>query len=221
MEPARRTFIPAAGRQWALPLYDPLVKLIGVERARRSVIEQAAVAGGHRVLDVGCGTGSLAVELGRLRPSAELVGLDPDPGALEQARRKAQRAGVVVRFDQGFADALPYPDASFDLVLSSFVYHHLDGDGKAGMLREARRVLKPGGSLHLLDAAGPGSGGEGLIGRWVRSRPLLRDNAEDRILARMREAGLEDPRRSAGGSVAFGLVAFSCFRGTVPARSAR
>jgi len=211
MEAARRTFIPAAGRRWTLPLYDPLVKLIGAERVRRTFIEQAAISGGHRVLDVGCGTGSLEVALGRLWPSAELVGLDPDPEALERARRKAKCAGVGVRFDQGFADALPYSDRSFDRVVSSFMFHHLGGDEKGGMLREARRVLKAGGSLHLLDFTGPGSGSDGPVARWVQSRRPLLDNAEDRILTRMREAGFQNPRRIGGGRVVFGLVPYSCF----------
>lgn len=221
MEAARRTFIPAAGRQWSLPLYDPLVKLIGGERARRRFMEQAEIRGGQRVLDVGCGTGSLMVAAGRLGPSAELVGIDPDPTALERARRKARRAGARVQFDQGFADALPYRDASFDRVLSSFMFHHLRGTEKVEMLREARRVLKPGGSLHLLDFAGPGPGNQGPIARWVRSRPLLLDNAEDRIVTLMRQAGFEDPRRSGGGSVAFGLLAYSCFQGTSPVAEVR
>ncbi len=130
---------------------------------------------------------------------------------LEVLRRKAKCAGVGVRFDQGFADTLPYPDRSFDRVVSSFMFHHLGGDEKAGMLREARRVLKAGGSLHLLDFAGPGSGSDGPVARWVQSRRPLLDNAEDRTVTRMREAGFPNPRRIGSGRVVFGLVPYSCF----------
>lgn len=221
MEQAGRTFIPAAGRDWRLPLYDPIVKLIGADAARQRLIEGAAIVDGHRVLDMGCGTGSLALAIGRLHPAVHLVGLDPDPKALARAARKAAAADVNVRFDQGFADALPYGEGTFDRVLSSFVFHHLGGDEKAGMLREARRVLKPGGSLHLLDFAGPDAGARWFGGRWLQSRYLLADNTEERVVARMREAGFEDACRSAGGRTTFGLIAYRCYRGTVLAEGVR
>jgi ubiquinone/menaquinone biosynthesis C-methylase UbiE len=86
-----------------------------------------------------------------------VVGLDPDPKALAIAKRKAQRAGLAIQLDQGFSDGLPYPDASFDRVFSSLMFHHLKAEEKAATLREVRRVLRPGGSLHLLDF-GPPSG---------------------------------------------------------------
>ena len=221
MAAAHRSFIPAAGRHWRLPLYDPFVRLVGGERARRALIEQAQVRAGHRVLDVGCGTGSLEVALARLEPGAELAGLDPDPDALERAVRKARRAGVAASFDRGFADALPYPDASFDRVLSSFMFHHLPGPEKAAMLREARRVLRAGGALHMLDFAGPGSGRRGPIASWLASRPLLADNAEARILALLREAGFAGAQRTGVGTIAFGLVPFACFRAMAPGEEVR
>src|SRR5512143_258212 len=169
MEEARRTFIPAAGRDWCLPLYDPLVRLTGVDEARRVLVERAALRSGQAALDVGCGTGSLALLVKRLHPGVEVVAVDPDPKALERARAKAARVGAALRLDRAFAGELPYPDASFDRVLSSFVFHHLQGDEKARMLSEARRVLRPGGSLHLLDVAGPGPGADGAVARWLAS----------------------------------------------------
>jgi ubiquinone/menaquinone biosynthesis C-methylase UbiE len=210
MEDVRRDFIPAAGRDWRLRLYDPLTRLIGADRARRTLVEGAALRLGQQVLEVGCGTGSLLVEIGRRQPGVELVGLDPDASALDRARRKADRAGVTIELDRGFADALPYPDAAFDRVLSSFMFHHLQGGEKASMLGEVRRVLKSGGSFYLLDFVGPGAGAHGLSG-WVRSRPLLRDNAEDRIVALVTKAGLEGPRKIGEGSLVFGLLAYACF----------
>ena len=154
VEEARRTFIPAAGRDWALPLYDPLVKWIGGDRARAALLDLAPPHPGQVVLDVGCGTGSLAMLVKHRHPSVEVVGIDPDPKALARASRKASGAALEMRLDRGFADALPYGAASFDRVYSSFVYHHLGGGEKAAMLREARRVLRPGGVLCLLDFDG-------------------------------------------------------------------
>jgi ubiquinone/menaquinone biosynthesis C-methylase UbiE len=198
VEHVRRTFIPAFGRHWALPLYDPFVKLIGGDRARSTLVE-AAIRPGQRVLDVGCGTGSLAVLIKRLHPEVDVVGLDPDPRALARARRKAERATVQIRLDQGFSDALPYADASFACVLSSFMFHHLQAAEKAKTLHEVRRVLEPGGRLYLLDFGGPES-----------------DNAQDGILTLMGQAGFEDPKKVGGGSMVFGLVAYSCYAGSLP-----
>ena len=88
-----RTYLPAAGHDWSLPLYDPIVKLLGGDAARKALLEQAALRPGQRVLDVGCGTGTLATLIKQLYPDVEVVGLDPDPKALARARRKAARAG--------------------------------------------------------------------------------------------------------------------------------
>jgi 16S rRNA A1518/A1519 N6-dimethyltransferase RsmA/KsgA/DIM1 with predicted DNA glycosylase/AP lyase activity len=65
---SRRDFLPAAGRDWLLPFYDPFVWLVGGERARRALLDQAAIGPTHRVLDIGCGTGTLAVLIKRLHP---------------------------------------------------------------------------------------------------------------------------------------------------------
>src|SRR5215469_15136371 len=157
MSHADHSYLPAAGLDILLPLYDPLVKLLGADRARKKLFDQASVQPHHRVLDIGCGTGTFAVAIKRCLPALEVVGLDPDPKALARSRRKADRAGVSIRFDPGFANALPYSDASFDRVFSSLMFHHLPHDAKLATLCEVRRVLKPGGSLHLLDFEQEGS----------------------------------------------------------------
>ncbi|UJR85152.1 class I SAM-dependent methyltransferase [Sandaracinus amylolyticus] len=146
-----RHFVPAAGHPSLLALYDPLTKLLGADSDRAALLEQAALTRGHRVLDVGCGTGTLVVQASRAHPGIEIVGLDPDRDALARARRKASRAGVDARFVEGFADALPWGEGSFDRVVSSLMFHHLPDATKPAMLREVRRVLVPGGTFHLLD----------------------------------------------------------------------
>lgn len=221
MEAARSTFLPAAGRDWALPLYDPLVKLIGGDRARSTALDLAAPRAGQVVLDLGCGTGSLAILIKRLHPAVEVVGLDPDPRALARADRKAKRAALDIRLDRAFADALPYPDSSFDRVYSSFMYHHLGRGEKEAMLREARRVLKPGGLLCLLDFDGPAAGAHGSVHRWLHSRAVLADNDDAHILTSIRQAGFEDPKRMRRGTMAFGLAAYSCYLAAVPGMRSR
>jgi ubiquinone/menaquinone biosynthesis C-methylase UbiE len=216
MEQVRKNYLPAAGHDWMLPLYDPLVKLLGGDRARRALFEQALIQPGHRVLDVGCGTGTLVVSIKRTHPHVDVVGLDPDPKALARGKRKAARASVSVQFDQGFSDALPYADASVDRVLSSFMFHHLQPDEKAGMLRETRRVLRAGGVFALLDFGGPESGEYGFLARLIHSSHHLVDNSEDRILALMRQAGFADPMKVGQGTMLFGRVRTNYYQASRP-----
>src|SRR5207249_10176352 len=100
MMESSRTYFPAAGHDWSLPLYDPIVKLLGGDAARRALLEQAGLRPGQRVLDVGCGTGTLATLIKQLYPDVAVVGLDPDPKALARARRKAAPARLSTQSAQ-------------------------------------------------------------------------------------------------------------------------
>jgi len=201
MSHANRTYLPAAGLGLFLPLYDPLVKLLGADRARKKLFDQASVRPHHRVLDIGCGTGTFAVALKRWLPDVEVMGLD-------RGQRKAARAGVSIRFDQGFANALPYSDAHFDRVFSSLMFHHLPHDTKLGTMREVRRVLKPGGSLHLLDFEQEGSHSHNPLARWLHASERMHDNNRERILEWMREADLVEPRVLDSEQPIFGRIIY-------------
>jgi len=212
MSHANRAFLPAAGLDFLLPLYDPMVKLLGADRARKKLFDQALVQPHHRVLDVGSGTGTFAVAIKGWLPSAEVVGLDPDPKALARSRRKAERAGVSIRFDQGFANALPYPDGTFDRVFSSLMFHHLPRDAKFATMREVRRVLKPGGSLHLLDFEQEGPRSHNPLARWLHSSERMQGNTCEQILGWMREAGLVEPRVVDSDQPIFGKIIYFAAR---------
>src|SRR5215472_5684342 len=125
MSHADHSYLPAAGRDFLLPLYDPLVKLLGADRSRKKLFQQASVRPDHRVLDIGCGTGTFAIAVKTWMPTVDIVGLDPDPKALARSRRKADRARLSIRFDEGFANILPYAERSFDRVFSSLMFHHV------------------------------------------------------------------------------------------------
>ena len=204
-----RRFVPAAGHAWLLPLYDPFVRWLGNERATKgALIEQAAIAPGHHVLDLGCGTGTLAVWIAQRHPEAHVTGVDPDPQALALAEKKARAAGVAPHFDPSFGDGLPYEDDRFDRVLSSFVFHHLDPDEKRGTLAEVRRVLRPGGTLHLLDFGPALSGERGLFARLLHHHENLDDNLSGRLPDLMRGAGFAtveqvDDRTGVLGTMAY------------------
>ncbi len=202
---SEREFLPAAGRDLFLPLYDPLVSLMGFDRARRELVSLANVAPGQHILDVGCGTGTLAVMLKRTLSGVQVVGLDPDPKALRRARIKAKRAAVSVQFDQGFADQLPYEEGSFDRVLSSFMFHHLDERERAKMLWEVVRVLKPGGLFHLLDFVSE-QASPGFLAHLFHSHARMKDNSDERILELMSRAGLLNAAKVNEGTMLFGLL---------------
>jgi len=212
MSHADHTYLPAAGLDLLLPLYDPLLKLLGADRVRRKLFDQASVQGHHRVLDIGCGTGTFAVAIKGWLPTVEVVGLDPDPKALARSHRKAEHAGVSIRFDQGFANALPYSDASFDRVFSSLMLHHLPHDAKLATMREVRRILKPGGSLHLLDLAHQGTHGHNPLARWLHSTERMQDNTCVQILNWMSDAGFVEARVVDSDQPIFGKIVYFAAR---------
>jgi ubiquinone/menaquinone biosynthesis C-methylase UbiE len=208
MSESTRTYLPAAGYDWSLPLYDPIVKLLGGDKARMILLDDAALRPGYRVLDIGCGTGTLVTLIKRFHPDVEVIGIDPDPKALARARRKAAKAAVSIQFDQGFGDDLPYAEASFDRVFSSFMFHHLPPDEKGKTLRAVRRVLKPGGGFHMLDFEGPESGSNGVLAHTLHSSKRLRENSESKVLSVMRESGFADPRKVHRQAMLFGHIAY-------------
>ena len=225
-----RFFLPAAGHDLFLPLYDPLVTLLGGNRSRRELIEQASITSGQRILDIGCGTGSFAVLLMRQRADVEVIGLDPDPKALRRAKAKATRAAVSIQFDQGFADQLPYESRSFDRVFSSLMFHHLDEQTQQRTLTEVLRVLKPGGSFHLLDFASndhsshPDSHESSShrshslhshLMHLFHPRNRLQDNSDAGILGLMTGAGFPNVQKVKDGRMLFGLLRIVYYRATV------
>ena len=206
MTNAQRTYLPAAGKDWLLPFYDPMVRLLGGDSARKLLAEQANLRAGQRILEVGCGTGTLTLMIKRLQPGIEAVGMDPDPKALSRARAKAARAGLEVRFDEGFGDELPYPDESFDRAFSSFMFHHVPAPEKQKFLEAVRRVLRPDGSFHMLDFE-EGGGLHSLLAHVFHAHQRLEDNANDRVLAFMKDAGLAG-KKVAGRRMIFGPLAY-------------
>jgi ubiquinone/menaquinone biosynthesis C-methylase UbiE len=125
---------------------------------------------------------------------------------LNRARRKLARVGPAVELEQGFADRLPYPDASVDRVLSSLMWHHLDAADKPQAVREIIRVLRPGGQLHLVDISGIGPIHRLLAKRAHGAR--LTHDAPDELLALLRQAGMTDLAASERRSFPLGRYAF-------------
>jgi ubiquinone/menaquinone biosynthesis C-methylase UbiE len=181
------------------PFYDFGCRLIGFGPAFRArTLAYAALAPGERVLDVGCGTGVLTrLAAQAVGPAGEVVGLDPSARMIAVARRNAAREGAHVVFRIGVIERLPFPDTSFDAVLSSLMFHHLPPDLKRDGLREVYRVLRPGGRLLAVDLDRPGNRlWWALFWPW-RFVPMIAENLRGAIPARLNAAGFE-PVRVAG-----------------------
>jgi ubiquinone/menaquinone biosynthesis C-methylase UbiE len=207
------SYVPALAYDRLTPLFDLAIRVPGRERRfKRRLLEQAAIADGMRVLDVGCGTATLAIWIKQSAPGAEVVGLDGDPKILERGRRKAAAAGVEVRLDEGFSDDLPYEDGSFDRVVSSLFFHHIKPAVKERTAREIARVLRPGGELHVGDFGPPADPLQAAIFGVLRRFDGVeetRDNLHGRLPAIFAGAGLADVRERPGAlRTGFGTLRF-------------
>jgi ubiquinone/menaquinone biosynthesis C-methylase UbiE len=123
---------------------------------RRRAANLVRLQSGETVLDVGCGTGTLALEVQRrVGRAGRVVGVDPSPEQIAHARAKAARRRVPVEFQVGVIEQLAFPDQTFDVVLSTLMMHHLPASLKRLGLAEIARVLKPGGRLVVADFTRP------------------------------------------------------------------
>jgi ubiquinone/menaquinone biosynthesis C-methylase UbiE len=135
--------------------YDLLVRLLTLGRDRRLrtlTADRVQAQPGEAVLDFGCGTGDLALVLARrVGAAGRVVGIDASPEMIAQAQKKASKQNIAVGFRLEPVERLSFPDQTFDRAVSSLMYHHLPGDLKRQALESIARVLKPGGSLVIVD----------------------------------------------------------------------
>ncbi len=174
--------------------YDVFVGLLTGGRSRRlygEILTLARLQPGENVLDVGCGTGSLAILAGQTAGAETAIhGIDPAIAMVERARQKAKQAAVEVDFQPGAAEAIPFPDSTMDLVMNSLMIHHLPLDLRLAALREMYRVLKPGGRLLIVDFEPPRAGLYRMVLDHLPGEMMSIDNTL--IPPLVREAGFTD-----------------------------
>lgn len=215
-----KKYIPALGFDFLTPFYDPFQKwVLGEHKLKSRLLQEAKIEPGYRVLDLGCGTATLAILIKQNHPQAEVVGLDVDPKILEIARKKVAKAGVDIRLDQGLAYALPYPENFFDRVLSSLVFHHLTTEDKERTFQEVFRVLKPGGELLIFDFGKPQNFLARVISLYMRRLEEAADNIQGLLLGMMISVGFQDVAEPARFMILFGTI--SLYRGRKPWPQAR
>ncbi len=210
MSDADERFIPALRFRGLTRFYDRvLAATLKEEKFKALLVRQARIEPGQRVLDLGCGTGTLTLMIKRAVPEATVVGLDADVEALALARRKADTAGVEIDFREALAWQAPFAAGSFERVVSSLVFHHLVREDKRRSLAKVRELLAPTGELHVAD--------------WGRAQNVLMrlaflgvqlldgfestgDNVREGLVPLLREAGFADPAETHREMTVFGTL---------------
>lgn len=190
MKNHKEPYIPALNKSWLTPLYDPVLRWgMRESKFKKHLVENAGFLPGFKVLDLGCGTGTLTISIKQFQPAMEVFGLDGDPAVLKIAKAKADAAGVDIQWEEGLAYQLPYPPAFFDRVISCLVVHHLTTTQKLTAFQEVRRVLKPNGAFHLLDFGKPTNFWMGLASIVIRNMEEAGDNVQGMLPSLLEKAG--------------------------------
>ncbi|MBV1768209.1 MAG: class I SAM-dependent methyltransferase, partial [Methanobacterium sp.] len=148
-------YIPALRYNWLTPIYDIIMKPMRESTFKNDLVNQSNIKKGDKVLDLGCGTATLTILLKKAYPDAEIRGLDGDEKILEIAKSKIEKKGLDIPLDQGMSFELPYKDNSFDIIVSSLMFHHLTLENKIPTFREIFRVLNDSGELYFIDFGNP------------------------------------------------------------------
>jgi ubiquinone/menaquinone biosynthesis C-methylase UbiE len=193
--------------RWA-PSYDLVVTLLTLGRSRimrQRTVDLAGLRHGETVLEVGCGTGAVArAARARVGPGGKVLGIDPSGDMIAVARRKAARERLQIDFRVAGIEALPFPDASVDVALSSLMMHHLPADLKRTGLAEVRRVLKSGGRLVVVDFGKR----RGLLAQLALSAIVHHssDQTVEQLVPVLETAGFCDFRTGELGMMSLGFV---------------
>ncbi len=213
---SRKSYLPPLAFDRLTPFYDCV--LSGILRERQwkdAFVRQVAPMAGERILDLGCGTGTLTIQMKKAAPEAEVLGLDPDSAALERACGKAAEAGAAVLFHEGIADKPPatpeFGEGSFDKVTSSLMLHHLSHEVKRRTFLRVRALLRSGGTFHVVDWGPAATTFHRVV--FLGTRLLdgfepTRDNVSGRLPAMIGAAGFDDVEETRHQNTIAGTLRF-------------
>ena len=193
----QRKFTPALRLHWLTPFYDTAIRLFTREKKWRGrLLELLDPQPDDRILDVGCGTGSLAILIKQEFPGCQVVGIDPDERVLRIARRKAELAGVSIDWRTGFAEDLSPERESFAWIVSTLVLHQTSLESKKTLLRHCRHLLSEEGKLLIADYGIQESWAMRflfrLVVQTVDGRTDTQPNADGFILDFLRQSDFRD-----------------------------
>lgn len=205
-------YIPALKYHFLTPLYDGFIRLTMPEqKVKMRLIQQADIQKGETILDFGCGTATLTLLAEELHPDCSIVGLDVDSQILDIAAKKVLLQKSSIQLKEFDGKNIPFPDGTFDKVLSSWVFHHLTTAQKSNTFCEIYRVLKPGGELHIADWGNA----ENILMRFlffvvqlVDNFYTTNDNIQGKIPLLLAKEGFQRVERKGNQSTLFGTLAF-------------
>ena len=156
MESNKEHYIKALRFNWLTKYYDAIVSFTTREKTfKKRLIKYTDLKHNDEVLDIGSGTGTLAILIKESSPEANVTGLDGDPEIIKIAENKSKKNKLKISFKQGLSFDMPFKDKQFDQCFSSLFFHHLTTSNKQKTFNQAYRVLKKGGQLHIADWGKP------------------------------------------------------------------
>lgn len=207
---AEPRYIPAARWRVFSRLYDPILALTMRERRFRGLMlerVEADLSEGGTAVDIGCGTGTFALALAKRRPDAEVIGVDGDREILDLARAKP--GATAIDWREGLAQEAPVPNGAADVATTSLVLHHLLPEDKRKALAEAKRILKPGGRLHIADWGPPSDpimSAAFFVAQAIDGFDRTADHRAGRLPSFVTDAGFGSVKRYGALRTAFGNI---------------
>ncbi len=192
-----KDYVPAMNFNLLTPFYDLFVDALGYGKSQRKrVVDLLSLKKGENLLDVGCGTGTLLVITKQEFPNIEMTGVDIDSNVLQIAEVKAKKKDLDISYIKTSSASLPFSKGTFNVIVSSLVFHHLPTEIKKQTLREVHRVLKDNGRFLLADFGkkdGLVLSAISFITDFLRlpERKTLQDNLEGNIPIYMKETGFK------------------------------
>lgn len=202
-------YIPALRFKLLTPLFDWVLSSFMKEKTiKMELINQLNLIGNEKILDFGCGTGTLAIMMKRLKPDCIINGLDVDEQILGIAEKKAIDEALNINFKKYDGVTLPYEDESFDKVTTSLVFHHLSLENKYSILKEIKRVLKRGGELHILDYGIQRTSYTKFITNILKHTEPIQDNIDGKLIYYMEKSGFTSVKEKSFINTLLGAVSF-------------